>query len=161
MKAINPSARPTYPEMDRNFTVIFSDVYLRLRRYFNQQTRELGLTSTQWQVLRCLALNDGMTQTEIAEALDMGKSPLGKKIDALEESGWVTRHIDNHDRRAKRVYLTDKVDMYRERLVEITEELIRTITAGLGRSDVAALIDSLIVMRGNLDRALDEGRDSG
>lgn len=161
MKAINSTVGPSYPEMDRNFTVIFSDVYLRLRRYFNQQTRELGLTSTQWQVLRCLALNDGMTQTEIAEALDMGKSPLGKKIDALEESGWVTRHIDNHDRRAKRVYLTVKVDMYRERLVEITEELIRTITTGLGRSDVAALIDALIVMRGNLDRALDEGRESG
>ncbi|MBD3648218.1 MAG: winged helix-turn-helix transcriptional regulator [Pseudomonadales bacterium] len=160
MKAINPRT-PTYPQMERNFTVIFSDVYLRLRRYFNQQTREFGLTSTQWQVLRCLALNDGMTQTEIAEALDMGKSPLGKKIDALEESGWVTRHIDNHDRRAKRVYLTDKVDMYRDRLVEITEELIRTITTGLGRNEVSELIDSLIVMRGNLDRALDEGRETG
>ena len=151
------SARP-HPAMERNLTVIFSDVYLRWRRYFNQQTREFGLTSTQWQVLRCLALKDGMTQTEIAEVLDMGKSPLGKKVDALEEAGWVVRRIDTHDRRAKRVYLTGKVDQYRERLSEITNELMETITGGLERDDVACLVDSLIVLRGNLDRALDENR---
>ncbi len=164
MKAIKPDiSQPRarrHPKVERNLTVIFSDVYLRLRRYFNQQTREFDLTSTQWQVLRCLALRDGMTQTEIAEALDMGKSPLGKKVDALEEAGWVVRRIDNHDRRAKRVYLTGKVDQYRERFVEITEELAATITKGLDRDELKNVIDCLVVMRGNLDRALEENRES-
>lgn len=155
MKADNERYR-NYPDSERNFTVIYSDVYLRLRRYFNKQTRELGLTSTQWQVLRCLALKDGMTQTKIAEVLDMGKSPLGKKIDALEETGWVKRRIDNHDRRAKRVYLTGKIDQYRDRLTEITDDLIRTITRGLSPKEVENLIGALVVMRDNLDQAIEE-----
>lgn len=160
MKSANSRpGSPSHPDPDRNLTVVFSDVYLRLRRYFNQQTREFGLTSTQWQVLRCLSLNDGMTQTEIAEALDMGKSPLGKKIDSLEESDWVTRRTDSHDRRAKRVYLTGKVDQYRERLTQITEELMATVTRGLDQEDVGKLLDSLIVMRGNLDKAIEINRD--
>lgn len=162
MKSANNRPSTTLQsDADRNLTVVFSDVYLRLRRYFNQQTREFGLTSTQWQVLRCLALNDGMTQTEIAEALDMGKSPLGKKIDALEESGWVVRRTDNHDRRAKRVYLTGKIDQYRDRLTQITEELMASVTKGLDKDDVDILLDSLIVMRGNLDKAIEINRDLG
>lgn len=145
---------------DRNLTAVFTDVYLRLKRYFNQQTREFGLTSTQWHVLRCLYISDGMTQTEIADLLDMGKSPLGKKIDALEAAGWVTRQADTSDRRAKRVYLTDKVDQYRDRLIQATEECTAAVIKGIDEKDAEKLIDMLLVMRGNLDRAIGIDQDS-
>lgn len=150
------SDSPSQPDADadRNVTVVFTDVYLRLRRYFNQQTREFGLTSTQWHVLRCLSVNDGMTQTEIAELLDMGKSPLGKKIDALEAAGWVTRQTDTKDRRAKRVYLTEKVNHYRERLIQVTDDCTAAVIHGIGEQDAARLIDMLLVMRANLDQAI-------
>ncbi|MEX2489942.1 MAG: MarR family transcriptional regulator [Pseudomonadales bacterium] len=150
------SNSPSQPgsDPDRNVTVVFTDVYLRLRRYFNQQTREFGLTSTQWHVLRCLSVNDGMTQTEIAELLDMGKSPLGKKIDALEAAGWVARQTDAKDRRAKRVYLTEKVDQYRERLIQVTEDCTAAVISGIDEQDAERLVDMLLVMRANLDRAI-------
>lgn len=145
---------------DRNLTAVFTDVYLRLKRYFNQQTREFGLTSTQWHVLRCLSINDGMTQTEIADLLDMGKSPLGKKIDALEAAGWVTRQTDSRDRRAKRVYLTDKVEQFRDRLIQVTDDCTAAVTKGIDEQEVERLIDMLLVMRGNLDQAIGIDQDS-
>ena len=49
----------------------------------------------------------GLTQTQLANELEMEKAPLGRLLDRMEESGYVTRQQDPEDRRARRVVISD------------------------------------------------------
>src|SRR5260370_31973343 len=69
----------------------------RLRRTaFDQRMKPLGLTRSQWWVLSGVSRHgdSGVTQTELANVLDLGKVALGGLIDRLEERGFVKRHTD-------------------------------------------------------------------
>jgi MarR family transcriptional regulator, transcriptional regulator for hemolysin len=102
--------RPTTNSYDRDLRLsyLIHDVS-RLRRVtFDQLMKPLGATRAQWWVIAFLSRQDGMMQTQLANELDLGKASLGGLIDRLESGGWVARHLDPMDRRAKRVYITTK-----------------------------------------------------
>jgi DNA-binding MarR family transcriptional regulator len=83
----------------------------RLRRYaFDEQAKPMGLTRSQFSVLAHHGRLDeqGMNQSEIAAALEVGKVTLGGLVDRLEASGLVRRDLSGEDRRVKRVRLTSK-----------------------------------------------------
>ena len=84
------------------------DVARLLRTYSNQRARELGTTRAQWAVLSRLQRCEGVKQTELAEALDLAPITLGRLIDKLTLAGLVERRDDATDRRAHRLYLTEK-----------------------------------------------------
>src|SRR5947207_4225279 len=81
----------------------------RLRRSaFDRQVKALNVTRSQWWVLAYLSRQDGMTQTKLAEELDLGKVAIGGLVDRLEKTGLVRREPDASDRRVNRVYLEPK-----------------------------------------------------
>jgi len=94
---------------NRNPGFLVTDLARLMRKTFNSRVHHIGLTRTQWFVVAHLYRTDGQTQRELADELDMEPAPLGRLIDRLEEDGWVCRKADPHDRRAKRVHLTDKI----------------------------------------------------
>ena len=94
------------PARDLGFAL--HDVARLLRTYSNQRARELGTTRAQWAVLSRLQRCEGAKQNELAEALDLAPITLGRLIDKLTAAGLVERRDDATDRRANRLYLTDK-----------------------------------------------------
>ena len=146
----------TPAEAERNLAVLVTDVRLLFTRYFNRRASRLGLTTPQWLVLSALYRRDGLTQTELAESLDMGKSPLGKLVDKLEEGGWVRRVADPQDRRVNRVELTDRLTPLMTPLSALSEEMTDRATEGLGEAEVEALLDALELLKRNLGAAVDE-----
>lgn len=85
---------------------LIHDVSRLRRKAFDQLVRPLAVTSAQWWVLAYLARHDGMTQAQLADLLEVGRSSLGDVVEGLEQEGWVERRPDPLDQRAKRVYLT-------------------------------------------------------
>lgn len=78
---------------------------------FDRHVKHLaGITRPQWWLLISLMRDTGagMTQVELARALNVGKVPLGKMLDRLEKVGLTERLPDMGDRRSKRVKLTRK-----------------------------------------------------
>jgi DNA-binding MarR family transcriptional regulator len=84
---------------------LIHDVSRMRRTAFDQLMKPLGVTRAQWWVLAHLSRNDGMMQTKLADALDVGKASLGTFIERLEAGGLVERRDDPVDKRAKRVYM--------------------------------------------------------
>lgn len=85
----------------------------------------------QQQVINILGSEDGMTQGNLAELLDIRPSSLAELLKKLEKSGAVERIEDENDKRIKRVFLTEKG---RERIVtnaNIREDLSAQFFAGL------------------------------
>lgn len=146
------SARPrkSFQTRERTLTGIISEISLMATRIFNRRVKDVGLTRTQWQVLYLLYQHDGQTQTELADTLTMAKPPLGKVVDRLEEDGWVERRDEPKDRRAKRVFLTEKVTPLIGPLEKIVDEIADITTSGLSNTDREAFLKFLHVAHRNL-----------
>ncbi len=146
-----PATAPTVRE--RHLTVLIHEIGLLASKLFNRQIKEVGLTRSQWHLLYLLYEQDGQTQTELADHLTMAKPPLGKIVDRLEEDGWVVRKDDPQDRRAKRVFLTDKVNPLITPLEKIVDGIGDTTTRGLTETEILAFKGFLEIAFKNLMEA--------
>ncbi|MEE4282219.1 MAG: MarR family transcriptional regulator [Pseudomonadales bacterium] len=143
-----PKSSPSVRE--RSLTVLIHEVGLLAVKLFNRQIKDVGLTSSQWQVLYLLYEHDGQTQTELADHLTMAKPPLGKIVDRLEEDGWVIRRDDPQDRRTKRVFLTQKVTPLITPLEKIVDGIGDATTRGLTKAERRAFVGFLEIALKNL-----------
>ena len=138
--------------LERNFGFLVNDVARLLRTTFDRRVRALGLTRSQWWVLTHLFRQDGITQSDLAEILDIEKATLGRLLDRMEAKDLVRRQTDDNDRRAKRVYLTAEVEPSVLTMRTIAAEMRRDALFGLSRSDREQFVDSLITIKENLAR---------
>ena len=123
----------------------------RLRRVlFDRKLKPLGATRSQWWVLAFLSRDDGMTQTKLAEELDMGKVGLGGLIDRLEAAGLVERRAEPGDRRAKRVFMTREGRRFVARTREVDQEMNAAILHGISAADLEATVRTLEAMKQHL-----------
>ena len=137
-------------QVDQELSILISDLSLLYRKYFNHQIREVGLTSVQWQVLSCLARNEGVTQTEIANILNRGKSPVGKTLDTLEAAGWIVRESSKKDRRVNTIFLTKKLELVEERLFGVINDMNGVAERKLNPEHIEDVRSGLLQIRQNL-----------
>jgi MarR family transcriptional regulator for hemolysin len=125
----------------------------RLRRTaFDQRMKPLGLTRSQWWVLSGVSRHgdSGVTQTELANVLDLGKVALGGLIDRLEERGFVKRHTDSEDRRVYLVHLTQKGQAVLDKMAHVGMEMNAKIMKGILLEQQHLLAGLLGTMKKNL-----------
>ncbi|HEX8420192.1 MAG TPA: MarR family transcriptional regulator [Sphingomonas sp.] len=99
-----PTAQPF------RFGFLVHDVSRMRRTLFDDRMKPLGVTRSQWSVLAYLSResNNGTMQVDLARDMDVGKVTIGGLIDRLESSGHVERRLDARDRRARRIFITEK-----------------------------------------------------
>ena len=137
-------------DLSRNFGFLLNDVARLMRTVYDRRVKSLGLTRSQWWVLNHLFRGDGVTQTELAETMEIEKPTLGRLLDRLEAKGWVRREDDATDRRAWRVYLTDEVGPAMRELRAVAAELRRDALAGLSAAERERFVDTLLAIKANL-----------
>src|SRR5260370_24587622 len=100
---VKPSETPVTESVRQAIRLSFliHDVSRMRRTAFDQLMKPLGVTRAQWWVLAHLSRSDGMMQTQLADALDVGKASLGTFLERLEASGLIERRDDPIDKRAK------------------------------------------------------------
>jgi DNA-binding MarR family transcriptional regulator len=76
-------------------------------------------------------------------------------IDRLEEAGLVERRRDPADRRAWRIYLTEKARPVLAELHDIAGAMLEAALNGLDAAQRDALIASLNVVRANMTQTVD------
>ena len=128
---------------------LFQDVHALMTRAFDDRVKELGLTRSQWRVISPLLRHEGITQTELAELVVIEKAPLGRTLDRLEQHGWITRKTDPNDRRARRVYITDKVAPVVAHIRRVIRGLFADALRGFKDPDVEALVRHLMAVKAN------------
>lgn len=79
-----------------------------MNRIYGEALSEHGITPPQLFLLSCLQSEDGQKPRDLAELVSLDTSSLTGLIDRTERSGLVERQPDPDDRRALRIYLTDK-----------------------------------------------------
>ncbi len=136
--------------LERNFGFILNDVARLLRKVYDRRVRSLGLTRSQWWVVTHLYRSEGVTQSELADILEVERASLGRLLDRLEAKGWVRREADAKDRRAKRVYLTAQVEEPMRTMRSIAAGVRGDALSGLSPAQQDRFVDTLLRIKGNL-----------
>ena len=123
----------------------------RLRRSaFDRCLKPLNVTRSQWWVLAYLSREDGMTQSQLAEELDLGKVAVGGLIDRLEKGGLLRREADAADRRVNRVFLEPKSKQLIAKMRKVSHRMNEQILSGLPDSSLESTAVTLDAMKRNL-----------
>lgn len=110
-----------------------------LRNYIDHRAKSRGTTRAQWVVLFRLREQEGLSQVDLADVLELQPISLVRLLDRLVEHGLVERRSDPRDRRANRLFLTasgrqlaDDLDSLRDAIA--TDVLQEVPTAALEAS---------------------------
>lgn len=111
---------------------------------------EVSIHVGQDHVVFRLAIDEGITQTQLAEALCVDTSTITKTLLRLERDGVVRRKADSGDRRTSRVYLTKRGRTLVKPVVDIWIRAEERLMGGLSETERAVLRRLLVQVLGNL-----------
>src|SRR6202044_2197591 len=77
-----------------------------LRNYIDHRAKSRGSTRAQWIVLFRLRDQEGLSQVDLADVLELQPISLVRLLDRLVEHGLLERRHDPKDRRANKLFLT-------------------------------------------------------
>ncbi|MEM9306601.1 MAG: MarR family transcriptional regulator [Pseudomonadota bacterium] len=121
---------------------------------FDTKLAPHGITISQAWVLAHLWQENGLSQSKIADRLDVATVTTSKLIDRLEEHGFVTRRVDPADRRSNLVFVTHEGRALVKVLTKIVYEVDEVANAGIDPLDLETTLCVLGRMRENLKTEL-------
>jgi MarR family transcriptional regulator for hemolysin len=134
---------------------LLHDVARLLRKRFEQNARGSGLTRSQCQVLTYLARNVGISQSGLAELLDVEPITLCRIVDKLQAFGLIERHPHPSDRRVWTLHLTPAAHPKLMQVREFGDMTRSEAMAGVSDIDGLHLLETLQVLKLNLTDACD------
>src|SRR5271168_4942866 len=90
--------------VDMNFLFTLGELQRLVRAYADKEAARFGITRAQWAVLAKVERNEGMTQSELAEQMEMQPITLTRLIDKLCDNDWIERRGHDTDRGVTRLY---------------------------------------------------------
>ncbi len=132
------------------FSFLMSDVTRLMRQAFDREMEELGLTRSQWHTLIYVLRLDNPSQTNLADALDIGRAAAGAQIDQLTESGYVERRPDPSDRRIWRIVPTELAINRMDEISKRADDVASRAFDGLDRKELEAASALVARIRDNL-----------
>lgn len=156
MQATHEAALPFFehayyvPRMTDGIGFLISDVSRLMRRRFDERARAFGATRTQWKALLHVSRNEGLNQGALAELLEVEPITLTRLVDRLEDAGLIERRRDPADRRAWRLFLTDKARPVLDRMRDVAGDLTAQALGGIDPAATAQLTATLEHIRANL-----------
>src|ERR1700760_1316400 len=79
-----------------------------LRNFIEHRAKSRGTTRAQWIVLFRLRQQEGLSQVDLPGVLELQPISLVRLLDRLVEHGLLERRHDPKDRRANRLFLTER-----------------------------------------------------
>ncbi|BAL25220.1 MarR family winged helix-turn-helix transcriptional regulator [Azoarcus sp. KH32C] len=132
------------------FGFLLSDTARLLRRAFEQSVQNTPITLAQARALVYLARNEGIRQVDLADLLEIQPMTLARLIDQLAAENLVERRQDPTDRRAYRLYLTEKAGAHLDAIAEVAEGLRNRALDGISDEDREQVMAVLRRVRQNL-----------
>ena len=116
-----------------------------LRNYIDNRAKTRGTTRAQWIVMFRLRQQEGLSQVDLAEVLELQPISLVRLLDRLVDHGLLERRPDPNDRRANKLHLTragrrlvDDLDSLRD---AIALDVLRDIPTDAIRTSLQTLVD--------------------
>ncbi|WP_379152413.1 MarR family winged helix-turn-helix transcriptional regulator [Paenibacillus sp. sgz5001063] len=122
--------------LNRNYQYLMA---LRLKPY--------NITPEQWNVLKHLQEQDGLTQKDLTYMADKDKTTVTRMIESLVERGTVTKEVNSEDRRSYRIFLTEEGKELIRQVQPIPDRVNWEVCSGLSDEQILQLKETLDVLQ--------------
>ncbi len=129
---------------------IINDLARQFKASFDRQAHALGLTRPQWQLLLHLNRHEGMTQTQLAAALELSVPTVANLVHRLVARGWIEIRIDPAHRLNKYLYLLPTAHPKLNEVHQLARKVDLQSLRGMRGKDVGKLLQLLAGMKRNL-----------
>jgi MarR family transcriptional regulator for hemolysin len=136
-------------DLKRRFVSQLVETSRLLRNYIDHRAKSRGTTRAQWIVLFRLREQEGLSQVDLADVLELQPISLVRLLDRLVEHGLLERRHDPKDRRANRLFLTASGRQLVDDLDSLRDENAIDVTQGM---PVEAIETSLRMLQEVKDR---------
>jgi DNA-binding MarR family transcriptional regulator len=162
--AILTQWRAALPDVDTSHLAVVARIRRaahRLQAHTDRLLQDDGLNRGEFDVLCTLRRaggERGLTPSELAGSMLVSTGGVTKRLDALEQAGWITRRQSARDRRSVLVKLTAAGRRRLDRLLPAHFAAEATALGALGpgqRAELAGLLDALL---NGMDAAVTHGR---
>lgn len=143
-------------DFNRSFGFVLYETARLLSKRFDQRSKSLGLTRAQCQALAYLVYHEGINQAGLADLLELEPISVARLIDRMAQAGWVERRPDPQDRRAWRLFITEKAKPLFAEMIEVGREVRAEALAGFTPEEGDRIMELLVRARRNLsDKAFE------
>lgn len=130
---------------------LLEEVPRKLRKLFDASTVKFGLSRTQWRALGYIYRTPGLTQTELAQHLEMERASVGHVIDQLEKAAFVERRSAEGNRRIWALHLLPKAIEILPSLRTAADRIYERVLTGISEEEADIVKDMLAIMSSNLE----------
>ncbi|ABE62333.1 transcriptional regulator, MarR family [Nitrobacter hamburgensis X14] len=130
-------------DLKRQFVAQLVESSRLLRNYIDQRAKGRGTTRAQWIVLFRLRQQEGLSQVDLAEVLELQPISLVRLLDRLVDQGLLERHPDPRDRRANRLFLTEAGRRFVDDLDSLRDSIAADVLQGMPASTVETSLEAL------------------
>lgn len=88
----------------------------------NERLEVFGLSAGQFPVLMCLIRKQNVMQDTLARHFHIDKGSIARSVKKLEDAGFIRRIIDPDNRRAVRLFLTEKGEQVAPEIMRIDQD---------------------------------------
>ena len=114
-----------------------------LRNYIDHRAKTRGTTRAQWIVLFRLREQEGLSQVDLADVLELQPISLVRLLDRLVEHGLLERRHDPKDRRANRLFLTERGRQLVDDLDSLRDAIATDVLHGVPAEAIEASLGTL------------------
>lgn len=118
-----------------------------LRNHIDQRAKERGTTRAQWIVLFRLRQQEGLSQVDLADVLELQPITLVRLLDRLVDHKLLERKPDPNDRRANRLFLTPKGRKLVDDLDSLRDAVARDVLRDIPENAVESTLETLVEMK--------------
>ncbi len=118
-------------DLDESIGKWISMLYRFTKTYLERELSEYGIGSSQFVCLINLLAKDGIHQEELSSIEKIDKGTITRSLQKLEKLGYVSRIRDTNDRRAYRIYLTDKGLNMKDKIFEVSDKWTTVLSKNL------------------------------
>jgi MarR family transcriptional regulator, transcriptional regulator for hemolysin len=130
-----------------------------LRNYIDNRAKQRGSTRAQWIVLFRLRQQEGLSQVDLADVLELQPISLVRLLDRLVEHGLLERRPDPKDRRANRLFLTRSGRQLVDDLDGLRDRIASDVLRGIPDEAIQTSLETLVDVKERI-KALGEASDT-
>lgn len=121
--------------------------------YITEAFRNVNISFSECIILMNVYDNEGITQEALSSLLYIDKAATARAIKSLEKKGFMIREMKQEDRRAKKLYLTDKARGHKEYFYQLLKNWEIQATKGMDEPIKDLLFKGIQMLADNSTKA--------
>ena len=122
-----------------------------LMMQLNEESKPHGVTQGQLPVLCCLSEDEGQTQAELCEQIQVEQPTMANTLRRMERDGLIYRTACEQDKRQSRIFLTEPTRSTVDTLLEKRDEVLARMTRHMAPEEVETFHRLLDIARQSLE----------